>query len=80
MTLVARRLWWDGRRGFASCAEGRLELRQPPRLAGPRIDLIDYAPDDGCFVILRRGDARRDMSLQEIAEAEALLQALFPEP
>ena len=77
--LVARRIWWDGGRGFASCSEGRLSLEQPPRIRGPRIDLLDFAPDDRCYVILRRGECRREMRMQEIAEAEALLRAIFPE-
>lgn len=78
--LYSTRLWWAGGRGIAKLRGRLVELSAPPVLAGPSILMIDYAPEVGCVEILRYGEARREMTRDEISAADALLQQLTEVP
>lgn len=74
--LYFTRLFWDGRRGVAKLHGHTVNLSESPALPGALVDLIDYSPEVGCWEILRRGDARREMTPDEISAADWLLREL----
>jgi hypothetical protein len=77
--LYSTRLYWGGSRGIAKLRGRELMLSAAPVLAGPSILMIDYAPEVRCAEILRYGEARRDMTADEIRAADHLLAELTKE-
>ena len=78
--LYSTRLWWAGGRGIAKLRGRLVELSAPPVLPGASVLMIDYAPEVRCVEILRYGEARREMTADEIRSADLLLAELTKEP
>lgn len=78
--LYSTRLFWSGRSGFAKLHGRMVQLSAAPVLAGPSILMIDYSPEVRCVEILRYGEARREMTRDEIRAADALLKQLTEVP
>lgn len=74
--LYFTRLFWDGRRGIAKLHGRCIVLDAAPALPGAPIDLIDYTPEVACAEILRRGECRRSMTVDEVLAADELLRQL----
>lgn len=78
--LYSTRLWWAGGKGIAKLHGRVVEMLAPPVLPGPSVLMIDYAPEVHCVEILRYGEARREMTRDEIRSADLLLAELTKEP
>ena len=79
LELYPTRLYWMGLRGTAKLNGAAVHLVRPPHLPGLAVDGIDYAPGVVAMVMPRM--ARwRDMTPDEIAAAEQLLQDLTTQP
>lgn len=77
--LYSTRLYWAGGRGIAKLRGLQVQLSAAPVLPGSSILMIDYAPEVGCVEILRYGEARREMTREEIRSADLLLEVLTKE-
>lgn len=78
--LYSTRLFWSGSRGIAKLHGREVFLSAAPVLAGPSILMIDYAPEVQCAEILRYGEARREMTADEIRACDNLLAEMTKEP
>ena len=74
--LYRHRLIWDGRRGTLSLCGVHHRLSGPP---APFADAnyIDYAPEVRVAQIRRAHGAMRDMTAEEIAQAEQAMLRVF---
>lgn len=77
--LYMTRLYWAGGRGIAKLHGVQMQLSAAPVLPGPSILMIDYTPEVRCCEILRYGEAKRDMTPDEIRSADLLLVVLTKE-
>lgn len=78
--LYSTRLFWSGSRGIAKLRGREVFLSDAPRLGGPLVLMVDYAPEVRCAEILRYGEARREMTADEIRAADHLLVEMTKEP
>ena len=78
--LYSTRLFWSGCSGIAKLRGRMVQLSAAPVLPGSSILMIDYSPEVHCVEILRYGEARREMTRDEIRSADLLLAELTKEP
>lgn len=74
--LYFTRLFWDGRRGVAKLHGRTVYLASAPGLPGAEVQMVDYAPEVACAEILRAGEKRRSMTVDEILAADQFLREL----
>lgn len=75
--LYTTRLYWAGTRGGVAKLHGvRVELFAPPYFAGAPVVGVDYIPEVGMRQIQHVAEAWRDMTDDEVREADATLRAV----
>lgn len=75
--LYATRLYWAGPRGGIAKLHGRcVQLHAPPHITGRAVVGVDYIPEIGLRQIQPVGGPWRDMSDDEVADADAVLRAV----
>ena len=75
--LYATRLYWAGTRGGVAKLHGRcVELHAPPHIGGAPVVAIDYVPEICLCQIQPVGGRLRDMTQDEICQADAALRAV----
>lgn len=81
--LYASGLWYYSQRGGRAKLHGReLLLHDAPRLPGVALILaeIEYVPEVHVVRLREKFGGWRDMEIDEIRAADALLRQLFPQP
>ena len=79
LELYWTRLTWDGSRGVAKHAGRQVQLSEAPCICGAVVDGVDYAPEVHCYQILPTHGGWREMTVDEIRGADALLVDLTRE-
>ena len=75
--LYATRLYWAGTRGGVAKLHGRcVELHAPPHIGGAPVVAIDYIPEVHLCQIQPLASAWRDMTDDEVRQADAVLRAV----
>lgn len=75
--LYATRLYWAGTRGGIAKLHGRsVELHAAPHIGGARVVGVDYVPEIGLRQIQPLAGPWRDMTDDEVRDADAMLRAL----
>ena len=75
--LYATRLYWAGTRGGVAKLHGRIvQLHAAPHIAGQPVVAIDYVPEIGLCQVQLVGERPRDMTPEEVREADAVLRAV----
>ena len=75
--LYTTRLYWAGTRGGVAKLHGRrVELHAPPHFAGAPVVGVDYVPEIGLRQIQLVAEPWRDMTADEVREADATLRAV----
>ncbi|MBP6777291.1 MAG: hypothetical protein KA151_08560 [Piscinibacter sp.] len=79
--LYSTRLYWAGTRGGIAKLHGlRVELRAAPRFGGAAVVAVDYIPEVGLRQIQPLASPWRDMTDDEVREADAALRAAVSVP
>lgn len=73
--LYSTCLCWGGRGGVAKLHGRLVPLFAPPHFGGVPVVAVDYVPEVGMRQIQLAGDRARDMSADEVREADATLRA-----
>lgn len=75
--LYATRLYWAGTRGGVAKLHGRcVPLHAPPHIGGAPVVAIDYVPEIHLRQIQPLASAWRDMTDDEVRQADAMLRAV----
>ena len=77
IALYRLRLYWDGRHGAARNGDDTRILVEPPLLPGAEsLEEIDYAPEVDVAQVREHDGDWREMTVEEVAAAEAYLASL----
>lgn len=75
--LYATRLYWAGTRGGIAKLHGRcVEIHAPPHIGGAPVVGIDYIPEIAMHQVQPVGERWRDMTADEVREADSVLQSI----
>lgn len=75
--LYATRLYWAGTRGGIAKLHGRsVELHAPPHFGGQPVVAVDYIPEIHLRQIQPIAEAWRDMTDDEVRQADETLRAV----
>jgi hypothetical protein len=77
--LYTTRLYWAGGRGIAKLHGREVRLTAPPHLPGMEIEAVDYTPEVRCAMVMPRRGGWREMTSDEIHEADQLLAEITKE-
>lgn len=76
--LYATRLYWAGSRGGVAKLHGRTAaLHAAPHFGGQPVVGVDYIPDIALHQIQPVGERWRDMTDDEVREADGMLRAVL---
>lgn len=70
-------IWYSPRQGVAKLHGRQVQLTAPPELPGSRVVMVDYRPEIGERRIQRFDGPATDMTVDEVAAADALLKRLL---
>lgn len=74
-------LWWSSHqhRGIAKSHGHQMQVNVPPVICGHHVEACDFAPEINVATIQEKFGGSRDMTHDEILDAERVLHDLIPE-